>query len=156
MKTDIRGAEANDRAALFTLVRAFPSPTPTDHAAFAAAFGEKIKDAASFIGVAEHEDGLVGYISGYRHVTFYAGGPTAWIDELFVDTLHRQQGIGRGLVAAFEDWAFGHGCRLVGLATAGAAAFYQRLGYQSRAGYYKKYAKDGADGDSDQRSGSHD
>ena len=31
------------------------------------------------------------------------------------------------------------GCKPVGLATSGASAFYERLGYVSKAGYDKKY-----------------
>ena len=40
---------------------------------------------------------------------------------------------------AFEEWASLHNCVLVGLATRGAAPFYERLGYASRAAYFKKY-----------------
>ena len=37
----------------------------------------------------------------------------------------------------FEEWAAQCDCKLVGLATASATAFYERLGYASKAGYYK-------------------
>lgn len=41
----------------------------------------------------------------------------------------------------FEDWARQRECVLVGLATSGAARFYERLGYISKAGYFKKYLR---------------
>jgi GNAT superfamily N-acetyltransferase len=82
---------------------------------------------------------LVGYGSGYCHQTFYAGGNTAWLDELFVLERLRHLGIGRALTSEFESWAVQRSCKLVSLATAGAGAFYERMGYASKAGYYKKY-----------------
>ena len=48
---------------------------------------------------------LVGYVSGYCHATFYAGGVTAWVDELLVLEPIRGTGIGRQLMDAFEQWA---------------------------------------------------
>jgi GNAT superfamily N-acetyltransferase len=82
---------------------------------------------------------LVGYISGYCHVTFYAAGKAAWVDEVLVRSDCRRQGIGRLLMQAFESWAAQQGCLLVSLATAGSRAFYERMDYTSKAGYYKKY-----------------
>lgn len=76
-------------------------------------------------------------------MTFYAAGRAAWVDELFVEDTFRGKGIGRKLMQAFELWALDQGCGLVGLATAGARGFYERLGYTSKAGYYKKYLSDG-------------
>jgi GNAT superfamily N-acetyltransferase len=83
---------------------------------------------------------VVGYVSGYRHTTFYANGPTAWVDELYVRAEFRGNGLGRALMADFEHWAWSNGCQLIGLATSGARDFYRQLGYESKAGYYKKYA----------------
>ncbi len=88
--------------------------------------------------MAEHERRLVGYVSGYCHATLYAGGPTAWVDELLVIESLRGTGIGRQLVDAFEQWAKDRQSVLVSLATRGAAAFYEKRGYTSQAGYYKK------------------
>ena len=39
---------------------------------------------------------------------------------------------------AFEEWASLHNCVLVGLATRGAAPFYERLEYASKVAYFKK------------------
>jgi GNAT superfamily N-acetyltransferase len=135
----IRVGRLSDEAKLFELARAFPTPTPPDVDMFAIALRAKLADPSSYLAVAEREGSLIGYVAGYSHPTFYAGGSTAWVDELLVDATFRGRGIGRRLMEAFEAWARSHACALVSLATSGAGPFYQRLGYASTAEYYKKY-----------------
>lgn len=117
----------------------FPTPTPSPAAELARIFLRKLHDSTSYMFVAENEAGLVGYVSGYRHAAFYAGGDTAWVDEVLVEETCRNRGIGGLLMAAFEQRVGADGCKLVSLSTAGAAAFYSKLGYQTKASYYKKY-----------------
>jgi GNAT superfamily N-acetyltransferase len=143
----VRPAQSKDREALFDLVRLFPTPTPPTVDAYFEAFRAKLLDSSAFLAVAEDGAALVGYVSGYCHTTFYAGGKTAWIDELLVVSRCRQQGVGRLLMQAFEAWAQENGCKLVSLATAGASGFYERLGYGTKAGYYKKYLPDAGSAD---------
>ena len=135
----IRPAAASDASPLFELVRAFPTPTPPGSEQFSRALDAKLSDGSACLLVAEHEGKLVGYVSGYCHVTFYAGGQTAWVDELLVIEALRGTGIGRELMDAFEQWAADRQSVLVSLATRGAATFYEHRGYTSKAGYYKKY-----------------
>jgi len=137
----IRRARVTDELALFALVRQFPTPTPPSNESFAQSLRVKLKDADSFVAVAEIDGKLVGYIAGDAHETFYAGGKTAWVDEIFVVESERRRGIGRELMAEFEDWAAGGRCRLVGLATRGATSFYEELGFDTSAGYSKRYLK---------------
>ena len=135
----IRPAQLDDAASLFALVRTFPAPTPPDESAFVSSLQAKLPDRASYVGVADLEGHLVGYVAGYSHPTFYAGGMTAWVDELLVAPDFRGRGIGRRLMDAIERWAATRDCRLVSLATGGARSFYEQLGYQTGASYYKKY-----------------
>lgn len=135
----IRPAARSDSRSLFDLVRNFPTPTSPSAEQFSSALDAKLPDPSSCLFVAEHEGQLVGYVSGYCHPTFYAGGPTAWVDELLVSETLRGTGIGRQLMDAFEQWAQDRRCVLVSLATRGAAGFYERRGYSSKAGYYKRY-----------------
>jgi GNAT superfamily N-acetyltransferase len=135
----VRVAELGDETRLFDLVRRFPTPTPPDVSAFSAAFKTKLPDPSACLLVAEHDRALIGYVTGYSHPTFYAGGNTAWVDEILVDSAFRNRGAGRELMAAFEQWAVGRGCKLVSLATGTAGTFYERLNYASTAEYYKKY-----------------
>ena len=80
----------------------------------------------------------VGYLLGFRHLTFYANGPVAWVEEVAVRDRDRGQGIGRALMDAFEEWAAVEGCALVALATRRAAPFYLTLGYEESATYFRK------------------
>lgn len=135
----IRLAEVKDEVQLWGLVRAFPAPSSIGLDAYTSMFQRKFTDPCSFIAVAEQGETLMGYVSGYKHAAFYAAGDTAWVDEIFVVNNERRSGVGRLLMAAFESWATNSGCRLVSLATAGAADFYLVLGYSTKAGYFKKY-----------------
>lgn len=137
--TTTRFATMNDCSALAGLVGSFPTPTAPSAQAFSAALQLKLPDPSSCLIVAEQNGELVGYVAGYAHPTFYAGGPTAWVDELLVAETCRGRGIGRQLMDAFENWARSRDSVLVSLATRGAAAFYEHLGYSSKAAYYKKY-----------------
>lgn len=96
-------------------------------------------DCATYMFVADDGDGLVGYVSGCRRTAFYAGGDTAWVDEILVSSSHRGRGIGGVLMDAFEQRAAADGCKLVSLATAGAGPFYSKRGYATKASYWKKY-----------------
>jgi GNAT superfamily N-acetyltransferase len=79
-----------------------------------------------------------GYLLGFRHHTFYANGPVAWVEEVVVRGRDRGQGTGRALMDAFEEWAAAEGCALVALATRRAAPFYLALGYDESATYFRK------------------
>ena len=135
----IRPAGVEDEARLFELVCAFPTPTPPGAASFKDALSAKLPDPSSYVALAEQDAAIVGYVAGYCHPTFYANGSTAWVDELLVDPALRRRGVGRKLMEAFETWAVSRGCTLVSLATSTAGSFYARLGYATKASYYKKY-----------------
>ena len=79
-----------------------------------------------------------GYLLGFRHLTFYANGPVAWVEEVVVRSRDRRRGIGKALMDAFEGWAAAEGCTLVALATRRAAPFYRDLGYEESATYFRK------------------
>jgi GNAT superfamily N-acetyltransferase len=80
----------------------------------------------------------VGYLLGFRHLTFYANGPVGWVEEVAVRDGERGKGVGRALMGAFEEWAAAGGCALVALATRRAAPFYLHLGYEESAAYFRK------------------
>ena len=80
----------------------------------------------------------IGYLLGFRHLTFYANGPVGWVEEVVVRDEDRGQGTGRILMSAFEQWATAQGCALVALATRRAGPFYRALGYEESATYFRK------------------
>jgi GNAT superfamily N-acetyltransferase len=88
--------------------------------------------------VAAEGDECLGYVLGFRHLTFYANGPVGWVEEILVRPECRGRGLGRALMSAFEQWATEHDCTLVALATRRAAPFYRAVGYQDSAAYLRK------------------
>lgn len=136
---NIRPADADDESQLLRLVGLFPTTKPVASPAFRAAFHAKLGDPRSYLAVAEQGPDLQGCVGGYCHPALYAAGSTAWVDELLVEPAARGHGVGRALMLAFERWAESKGCALVSLATRNAGRFYERLGYESTAAYYKKY-----------------
>jgi GNAT superfamily N-acetyltransferase len=93
-------------------------------------------DACLLLAVTGREH--VGYLLGFEHLTFYASGPAAWVEEVFVRSQDRGRGIGRALINGFEQWAAARDCALVALATRRAAPFYHALGYEESAVYFRK------------------
>jgi GNAT superfamily N-acetyltransferase len=80
----------------------------------------------------------LGYLLGFQHASFFANGPVAQVEEILVRGSHQGQGIGKALMDEFERWAAVLGCTLVALATRRAAPFYQALGYEESATYFRK------------------
>lgn len=80
----------------------------------------------------------VGYLLATSHPAFHANGPVVWVEEVMVAESARGTGVGRQLMAAAEAWGHRRGARYVALATRRAAPFYQALGYEDSAVYFKK------------------
>ena len=139
MDVTVRGATPDDELALFELASLFPTPTPCTLDRFRAILQSKLADPRSAIIVAVLDTRFVGYVSGSTRDAFYAAGATAGVDEILVVPNERGAGIGARLMNAFEAWAARQQCTHVALATRSAGLFYERLGYASRAEYFKKY-----------------
>jgi GNAT superfamily N-acetyltransferase len=93
---------------------------------------------ACLLLAADGDDDALGYLLGFKHGSFYANGPVAWVEEVLVRDRVRGRGIGRALMQAFEGWAMQRDCTLVALATRRAASFYVALGYEESAIYLRK------------------
>ena len=141
MEAIIRTATRKDEREMFTLARAAPTLITLDFTAFRRSFESVLADLSTVLLVAEVGNDVVGYLLGHRHTAFYAAGYIASVDDLFVSSRVRHGGIGKQLMDQFEMWADQRGCLFVGLATSHASDFYERLGFTSKAGYYKKYLR---------------
>jgi GNAT superfamily N-acetyltransferase len=104
---------------------------------FLAAYPALLTDDGACLLVAVRGRERLGYLLGFRHLTFYANGPVAWVEEVLVRDQQHGRGIGRALMSAFEQWATAQGCGLIAVATRRAAPFY-RAGYQESAVYFRK------------------
>jgi GNAT superfamily N-acetyltransferase len=84
------------------------------------------------------ERGIVGYLLGTSHLTFFANGPVVWVEELMVDENNRRSGVGRRLMERAEEWARSMGAAYLALASRRAGRFYLALDYEDSAVFYKK------------------
>ncbi|MEO8456378.1 MAG: GNAT family N-acetyltransferase [Chloroflexota bacterium] len=136
--TTIRRATEHDSASILRLTRDFATSFETDEPTWCTSFDQILQKPEAVLLVAEEGGVIIGYLLGFDHPTLHANGPTAWVDELAVDPASQRTGAGRALMRAFEDWSRERGCVLVGLATRRAAAFYNAIGYEESAAYFRK------------------
>jgi GNAT superfamily N-acetyltransferase len=134
----IRQAGAGDVDEVAGLAAALTMSFEFSAARFRENYSSLLRDdgACLLLAVAGRES--VGYLLGFRHLTFYANGPVGWVEEIVVRDQERGQGVGRILMSAFEQWAADQGCVLVALATRRAAPFYRALEYEESAAYFRK------------------
>ena len=135
---DSRKAVAADMEAVLALRKQLNASVKPDEIAFRSTFPKLLNESQHCILVLEDDGNVLAYASGYKHLTLYAGGFVAYLDEIVVASKARGKRLGTVLLTAFENWAHAEGCVLVGLATGGARGFYEKLSYETRAGYYKK------------------
>jgi GNAT superfamily N-acetyltransferase len=139
---DVRRAAPPDIEAVLALARDFATSFVVEPVAFRESFPALLADSHACLLIAEQDGLVVGYLLGFEHTTFYANGLVAWVEEIAVSTHHRRRGVGRLLMQGIEGWAAARGARLVGLATRRAAPFYQALGYEESASYFRKLLED--------------
>jgi GNAT superfamily N-acetyltransferase len=140
----IRAASPADADALRRLATELATSFAVSEQSFSHAFRELLSNCSACIRVAESSGIVIGYVLGFEHLTFFANGRVAWVEELIVAKEYRRQGVGRQLMDALADWAADRGCRIVGLATRRAAEFYAALGYKTSATYFRKDIRDPA------------
>jgi GNAT superfamily N-acetyltransferase len=141
---EIRYATRVDAGAVAGLAGELAQSFPFSRTTFDASYAALLDAGDACLLLAVDHDDTVGYVLGFRHLTFYANGPTASVEEILVRPEHRGRGIGRALMVAFERWAAGHDCAVVSLATRRATPFYLALGYEESATYLRKILKDPA------------
>ncbi len=134
----VRLATDQDYEAIFSLACDFATSFQVQRDAFDVVFGHVGNEDSLWLGVAEGEGEVIGYLLGLDHFTFYANGRVAWVEEVMVHQDWRKRGVGQALMGSFEDWSFSRGSKLIGLATRRASEFYRRIGYEESATYFRK------------------
>jgi len=141
-RCEIRRAGADDADAVADLAAELAQSFPLSRTRFHISYPALLAtDGACLLLAVEGQERL-GYLLGFQHLTFYANGPVAWVEEVLVRRQDRGRGIGRALIRAFEQWAARQGCGLIALATRRAAPFYRALGYEESAVYFRKVLDD--------------
>jgi len=138
MPITLRSATVADADALFPLAAGLSTSFAVERSDFDRSLSSLIANDSVALLVAELDDEICGYLLGFEHLTFYANGRVAWVEEVMVAGEVRRHGIGAALTERFESWARDRGCRLVALATRRAAPFYLACGYEESASYFRK------------------
>ena len=134
----LRNAKPEDAEELLPLVSEFVASFELDSEKFYSSFQQLVQDNNAVVVVAQFNGKIVGYCLGFVHQTLYANGPVAWLEEIMVSSQQRRSGIGEKLTAAFEDWAKEQGAVLSALATRRASTFYEAIGYEASATYFRR------------------
>lgn len=134
----IRQAEKGDGEEIFALAREFGLTFRPEREAFDRALPSLLEDEDAMLLAAVVGGRVHGYLLGFTHVTLFANGPVAWVEEAMVQTGSRRQGIGRALLVEFETWARTRQAGYVAMATRRAPEFYSALGYEASATFYRK------------------
>jgi GNAT superfamily N-acetyltransferase len=146
-QAEVRHARAEDAGDVARLAAELAMSFEFSTASFRENYQSLLADDGACLLLAASGSRSVGYLLGFRHLTFYANGPVGWVEEIAVRDRERGQGIGRLLMDAFEHWAAAHCCALVALATRRAAPFYRALGYAESATYFRKVPSDPSTGE---------
>ena len=140
----VRRAEAGDAEAVADLAAGLAQSFPFSRDRFGLSYPALLTDGHACLLLAVDGEERLGYLLGFRHLTFYANGPVAWVEEVFVRGQDRGRGVGRALMSAFEQWAAARDCGLIALATRRAAPFYRALGFEESAVYFRRILDDQA------------
>jgi GNAT superfamily N-acetyltransferase len=134
----VRKATKADADELFSLAREFGMTFRPERAAFDVALPQLLRNDDAMLLAAVAGGRVHGYLLGFVHLTLFANGPVAWVEEAMVQSSYRRQGVGRALLEAFEHWARSRQAGYVAMATRRAPEFYHALGYEASATFYRK------------------
>ena len=135
----IMSAVIEDKDSVFQLANQLSDFVKIDKDIFINNYHQVITDQNYCFLVAKLGERVVGYLSGYFHKAIYANGLVGYVDEIVVLDTQRKLRIGTMLMNELEIISKNKNCILISLATAGAKGFYEKIGYSTKAGYYKKY-----------------
>ena len=135
----VRAATPEDEVAVYDLVAANMATTfRVQRDIFHTSFHALVEADHAFVLVADVGGQVGAYLLGFSHLAFFANGPIAWVEEIAVHEDLRRQGLGGQLMKEFENQASATGARLIALATRRASSFYEAIGYQPSATYFRK------------------
>lgn len=134
----IQEALPEDVEATYLLAKELATSFKVEKEAFLSSYQRILNENSALILVVKDLETPIGYCLGFMHNSFYANGPIAWVEELFVLESHRKANIGRQLMNNFEDWAQSKNASLIALATRRAEPFYEAIGYEKSETYLRK------------------
>lgn len=129
----------SDAGAVHELAASMAVSFTVEREAFLRSFAAVLDAPDAHVLVVDSGPTVGGYLLGFEHPAFFANGPVGWVEEIAVRENARRQHVGSRLMASFEEGVRERGGRLVALATTRASNFYEAIGYDHRAAYYRKY-----------------
>jgi len=135
----IREAELQDLDGVLVLAKQLATSFVVHGEPFQRSFKQILTMKSAQLLVAQKDNQLIGYLLGFEHPAFYANGTVSWVEELYIESEFRAEGVGKSLMHAFEKSEEQKGSRLVALATRRAELFYESIGYEKSATYFKKH-----------------
>ena len=133
----VRPATTADAEALFALLREFAMSYTPDRIEFQKNLPKLVESDRQVLLVAAEDERVVGYAMASESMTLYANGRTVELIELVAKEARREHGIGRVLVEAVLEWARERGCVEVNVPTRRAGAYYEKLGFEETAAFYR-------------------
>lgn len=135
----VRPATVGDAEAVRELAAGMAVSFTVERQAFLRSYATVLDEPDAHLLVVDAGPAVGGYLLGFEHPAFFANGPVGRVEEIAVREDVRRQHLGSLLMAAFEDGVRARGGRLVALATTRAGSFYDAIGYDRHAAYFRKY-----------------
>ena len=133
----VRAAGQEDAESVFEMLSDFATSYRLDREAFDRTYSSLVSAAGADLLLAEDEQGTVGYLLACDMPTLFANGPVTELLELYVKPVNRNMGAGRLLVNTSVDQARDRGSVEVTVPTRRASEFYQAVGFELTAEFFK-------------------
>jgi GNAT superfamily N-acetyltransferase len=134
----VRMATAGDAEAVLALAGELAITFVTERRAFRDSYRQLLAASDTDLLVVEVGEVVRGYLLGFSHHSLVANGQVSWVEEVAVAAEYRRHGLGARLMVDFERRARDRGSRFIALATTRAHAFYDAIGYDNHASYFRK------------------
>jgi GNAT superfamily N-acetyltransferase len=131
-------ATAGDADSVLALAGELAITFVTERQAFRDSYRQLLAASDTDLLVVEVGDVVRGYLLGFSHHSLVANGQVSWVEEVAVAAEYRRHGLGARLMVDFERRARDRGSRFIALATTRAHAFYDAIGYDDHASYFRK------------------
>ncbi|MEO3812741.1 GNAT family N-acetyltransferase [Sphaerisporangium sp. B11E5] len=141
----VRRAVHDDAEEIFGLTREFALSVRPRRAPFDQHLPALLANPDALLLVVVVDGHVRGYLLGFVHLTLFANGHVAWVEEAVTQHGFRRRGLGRALLESFEVWARERDAHYIALATRRAPEFYEALHYESAGTYYRKTLKPAED-----------
>jgi GNAT superfamily N-acetyltransferase len=134
----VRTATPADAGAVLVLAGELAITFVTERRAFRDSYRQLLAAPDTDLLVVDVGGVVRGYLLGFSHHSLVANGQVSWVEEVAVAAEFRRHGLGAQLMLDFERRARDRGSRFIALATTRAHAFYEAMGYDDHASYFRK------------------